>query len=507
MTKRYAFLAFCVVALALFFGLHSAVLGANQGGTAHGEQGANLAIAQGFVNNGFDFFHAETPAYNYQNGEYDVNQSSSSRITAAHFPIHAFVPAVIHSLSGAQLTEVVQWYNILWGFVGLFFLYLLALRVTNHIGKSLFIFVFMASAPIFAFYQSNFLPEIPALSCVIIGTYYLYQFHISNELKKGYSALLWMLVGVLTSTDLVLFMIGATVLIVNRPVFSKYVDLRKILFISLIYLPVLLSLIFFYSQKEEYGSQFAGFLQDWVYDQSVSNSIWDSWKLHYFTVFQTVVGAIVLLVLGYQAFRKRVTVAWKNDPFLRFSLFAVLAVGVAILNPYQVIYSDVYFLKLLLLPFVLIAIFIVDRLNIDWMYRYPKMSVGGLLLLLLIMLSEGNWTQNVRNELNRTSQGKNLAFTFRGGDELLKKHGVKPFDPLAVAIPKNWGIGQEVLQHLNHNGTIRQMPNAGELVPRFPKGQYVVAHIDERPYLYDRFKTRFKELGDNGSIVLYRAID
>ncbi len=508
MTKRYAIIAFCVVALTLYFGLHSAVIGANQGGTAHGQQGANIAMAEGFVDNGLNFSLPQTRALNYKNGDYSVNKTNALGVTAAHFPIHAYIPAVVHSITDWKLTKVIQWYNILWGFVGVFFVYLLSLRITNHIGKSLFVVVFIGTAPVFAFYQSNFLPEIPSVALILIGTYFIYRWRDENLEGDAWTGMSFFLLACASSPDLILYLLGGFVLVfphLNVPR-QKRKYAHPIVVAIAFSIVLIVSNLKFESLRTKNGSQFAGFLQDWAYDQSVHNSLFSSWKMHYFTVFQTVVLSLILIAVVTFFIRGR---QWKTFKLKQYRIAWIFAfpLGFAVINPYQSVYSDVFFLKFLLIPATFVLIIIVDQFKLDFIKKYPKLSGFGFILLLFILLSEGNWTQNVRHELNRTSQGSNLAFAFRGGDDLLKKHGVKASDPLHVVVPNNWGIGQEVLGHLNHKGIIRETPNGEELLPGFPKGHYVVSHIDEKPHLHEYFKTNFVELGDNGNIVLFKVID
>ncbi|XOV68092.1 MAG: hypothetical protein ACFHU9_02745 [Fluviicola sp.] len=506
MTKRYAILAFLVVALALFFGLHYANIGVNQGGTAHGQQGANLAMAEGFVDNGLDFWHPQTKALNYRNGDFNLYKTSATGITAAHFPIHAYIPAAIHSYTNWQLSKVMQVYNILWGFVGLFFLYLLTLRITNHIGKSLFVVVFVGTAPIFAFYQSNFLPEIPAFAAVLAGIYFMYRWRSEHKERFAWFGMGWLLFACLPSPDLS-FYLGAGIYLIywNMPK-KKNFYFQPVVIALIFFVGLLITEAIFNSLRSDYGSQFPGWLQDWVYDQSVWNSIFGSWKLHYFTTFQSVFIAIILILVMAFLVKVKKLKSIRLNAYL-ISIFAILPLVRAITSPYQSINSDVFFLKFLLVPCIFGLIVLVDQFKLSVLERKPKLSGIGFILLLFIMIGEGNWTQNVRKELNRTSAGSNLAYTFRGGNELLLKHGVNQGDPLSVVVPNNWGIGQEVLGHLHHKGYIRETPNGEELLAKIPKGHYVVCHLDEMPFLYDHFRTNVKELGNNGNIVLLKALD
>lgn len=507
MSIRYAFVAVFLTFIALFFALHSSYIGLDVSGTAHGQQSAHVALAEGFVSNDLNFFEPQTRALNSASNDYNAKPINSSGITAAHFPIHAFIPALISKSTSLDLPSVFHWYSMLWGFVGLYFLYLLSLRITQNIGKSLFIVVFFATAPLFAFFQSSVLPEIPSLSCLIIGIYYLHRFVNEKQLRFAWIGLLALLLAALTSPDLVLYLAAGIVIVAYQLFKNAQLSARTIVFLLLCSLTFVLSEWHYSSMRAEYGSQFPGLLENWKYDQTTTNSLLGNWKMHYFTVFQSVVFAILIITLIVQLVKKQSSL---SSIFSKANLVAWLVVpGIvfALISPNQTAYNDIFFLKMLFPSCIFLLIYTVASFNITWFYRFPKVGVPVFLILLFVLLGEGNWTQMVRHEKGRTSDGVNVAFTFKGGDELLAKFKVQENDSVNAVIPEGIGIGQDVLASLDHNGIIREIPKDGMQASKFTKGQFVVCHVDERPFLSEHFKTHLMELGSNGSIVLFKVID
>ncbi|GAB5418802.1 MAG: hypothetical protein Crog4KO_02180 [Crocinitomicaceae bacterium] len=505
MSFRYAFIAGIVAIVLMFFTLHSNFIGLDNGGTAHGQQGANLALTQGYVDNNLDFFHPQTKALNAASNDFQATPLNPSQRTAAPFPIHAYAAAITQKMTGCSTVTVYHWYNVIWGFVGLFFLYLLSLRITQNIGKSLFILVFFGTAPLLAFYQSAVMPEIPSFACLIAGTYFVYRFTSEFKVKHAHLGLLFLMLAAFTSPDLILYFIAALILILYQLYKQSKLISSKGYLLPVYGLFFLLETIRFASDRNSFGSQFPSLFEDWIYDQTTSNFIFSEWKMHYFTVFQTVVIGVLLVLLIFSTFRKSEAIRTSIQRY-QIVIITVPSLLFAMASPYQVTHGDVFFIKTVLLFLILLILYVVDRFDLEIVYKYPKVAVPVFLFVLFMLIGEGNWTQTVRHEKARTSPGSEMAFLFKGGDELLLLNGVRKEDKLNVVIPRDSGIGHDVLANLNHTGIIREIPLDAP-GPRFPKGDYVVCTLQERDVLYEHFQTKFIELDNNGSIVLFRAID
>lgn len=505
MSFRYATIAAFIAIVLMFFALHSNFIGLDNGGTAHGQQGANLALAQGFVDNDLNFLAPQTNALNSASNDFETIPLKADKRTAAHFPIHSYFPALIHKVTGQDLASSYHWYNILWGYFGLFILYLLSLRITQNIGKSLFILIFFGTAPLFAFYQSTVQPEIPSIALLLAGTYFIYRFTQWSRLKHAWLGLFALLLAALSSPDSLLFLLSGIGIIIYQLYRSSQLGVKNLIAPIIALIAFALNEWHFYTIRADFGSQFPGLFQDWTYDQTTANFIFSNWKMHYFTVFQTAAAGVILILLFFSKFRKTES---RSNLLKRYRIILITlpALIFALISPFQLLYSDVFFLKTFFLIIVLTAIFMVDRFDLGLFYTYPKIGITLFLFVIGMLIGEGNWTQTVRHEKARTSPGAETAFQFKGGNELLISHGVQNDALINIVIPNGSGIGFDVLANLNHSGIISEPPPRTPGA-RFPKGHYVVCTLEERKFLYAHFQTKFKELGDNGSIVLFKAID
>jgi len=496
------------VFVALFFLQHFAHLDSEIGGTNQGEQATSYALAEGFVENNLDFFHPETRALNYRASNYKPEFNSEKErtgITAAHFPIHAYIPALIKKATGGNLLKIVKWYNIFYGFIGLFFLYLLSLRVTNHIGKSLFIVVFIATAPVFSFYQSGIVPEIPSLANAFMGVYFIYLFLIGKSDRKPWVGLLFLLLAAMSTSFFFFVFIAGIVLVLKKYRDRQNLNAKSVILVFSFLVPLIGSEIYFYQMRGVYGSQFPGFLNMWDPEQSVSNDIFSNWKMHYFTVFQSVF-ILVLIIVGLVQMRKGNLNKQSEKNRYQFLSFCTIGILAALIfYPLQTTTNDLFFLQSLFLPIALVLIVFIDKLNVSILDRFPKLLYPAVLVLLFVLIGEGNWTQTVRHEKNRTSEGNTFVFNFKGSDELLAKHNVSDKVKIGVLVPPHSGTGHQILTELNRKGWIIELPKRDTPIELIT--EYAVCDSTQMSTLKKLHSFDFELVGSNGTINLIKKKD
>lgn len=126
------------------------------------------AIAVGFTQNGFDFFHPESMIYNKQfSGWWAVDYATT--ITSVDFPIHEYLVALLMTLFGTTDPWVFRCWTLLCSLVGVFFLYRLSYSQTHDFCKSLLVVAFAITAPVYTYYSASFLPCAPAFASASVG--------------------------------------------------------------------------------------------------------------------------------------------------------------------------------------------------------------------------------------------------------------------------------------------------------------------------------------------------
>lgn len=129
-------------------------------------------------------------------------QESVGGKAVGEFPIIYYINAFIWQITG-QNHFTPRLLTILFSFTGLFCLFRLGMNVFKKLGWALIPPLFLFLSPIFIFYSNNFLVNIPALSCVFIGWFFISQFVKTTKNKYLiFTGLIFSLAGLLRVTML-----------------------------------------------------------------------------------------------------------------------------------------------------------------------------------------------------------------------------------------------------------------------------------------------------------------
>lgn len=126
------------------------------------------SVTIGFTNNGYDLFHPETLIYNKEFPDY-WQKANESTITAADFPIHNYIAALLMTLFDSSAPTTYHIWTLLCSLAGMWFLYLLGRRLTGSKLKAIAITAFAMMTPVYSLYFVSFLPSIPAVACILAG--------------------------------------------------------------------------------------------------------------------------------------------------------------------------------------------------------------------------------------------------------------------------------------------------------------------------------------------------
>ncbi|MBO4402379.1 MAG: glycosyltransferase family 39 protein, partial [Bacteroidales bacterium] len=143
-------------------------------------QDDRYALAVGFLNNGFDFFHPETMIYNKQFPGWWA-EASPTTVTAVDFPIHEYVVALLMKLLGTDSPWVFRGWSLLCSLVGLLFLYRLSFLLTRSFFKSLLVVMVTMTAPVYAYYFNGFIPSVPAFALAVAAVWAYVVYYRSGK--------------------------------------------------------------------------------------------------------------------------------------------------------------------------------------------------------------------------------------------------------------------------------------------------------------------------------------
>lgn len=127
-----------------------------------------LALAHGFLRNGFDFFHPNT-----------LNLLTREGITGAGFPLYPYLGAVLMQLTRVREPGLLRLLTLLWSTAGLLALFALTRHASSPTPgaalKGTLAVLFVVCSPVYAYYQTAVLPSVPAFATALGGYYALWR--------------------------------------------------------------------------------------------------------------------------------------------------------------------------------------------------------------------------------------------------------------------------------------------------------------------------------------------
>lgn len=392
-------------------------------------QADHYALALGFVNNHLNFFKPETYILNRQFPN-DWKVPSDVGTTAVDFPIHDYIPALLMAISGSTAPWIFRLYILLYSFVGLYFLFLLARLVTGDLHKSVLVLLFAGTSPLFVYYQGGFLPSIPSLANAIIGIYFYIKYLTSQSNRHFNLMLLFLTLATLSRSTFAIHFMAVLCVEFLRIVYGIARLKPKIIPGLLAVFAILGYTYYNHLLRQQYGSLFlnhllpaGSFYEAWQYIGTAVHN----WWYRYFSVFHYValLGMIVLAVRTRKKPAKRSfaqTLREAGSEKVLLLLTGFLFAGcflffVFMIQQYPA--HDYYFLDTFWLPVVLLALgltaLIPSGKKDRWIAYLPKI----VFVFVIAFMVNGIFAQKDRQS---TFAGDRTAATianFEGADKFL----------------------------------------------------------------------------------------
>ena len=397
-------------------------------------QSDRYALATGFVDNNLTIFEPQTCVYNHPIPN-DWKTADATRRTSVDFPIHDYIPAVFMKIFGNKSPFFFRFYILLYGFLGIFYLYKLSKKLNNSILLSSFIVLFTLTTPVFVYYHSGFLPTIPSLANAIIGTYFYFTYLQDKQLKSFYWTLFFLCLSALARTTFIIPLF-AVLCVEFLHLFLEKKDVKKKL-IALF--PVFFTLVFFYLYnnhvRETYGSLFLNKLlpaKDWTYFKIILKDTYDNWLFHYFSMTHYLI-FITLLIIAL------ISILLKKIPFplalQQFSLFVgILLIGNFIfflLMVQQYSNHDYYFLDTFYLPIILFISAMSHFISIKTV-RATRIYALLFAVSSIVMLWNARKMQEVKRETGPWDKITSSVLSFQNSEKFIQKNGISKNEKIIV---------------------------------------------------------------------------
>lgn len=425
-TKNKLILAAVILLLGLVFHLQN--LTEYPTGHHSWTQTDHYALSLGFLENGFDFFHPQTFIYTQRKiGEESI--PSSSIVTAVDFPIHQYVVSLLMKVFNDSSVIIPKIYILLYSFLGLYFLGHLVFLLSGRFEWSLLMVVFAATAPMFVYFQTAIMPTIPSWANAIIGLFFWIK-HLSNQSKKHFFiGIAFLTLAALARTTLVIPIVALLCLEVIGIFREKKIPARfKILGFVVSFF--IIGGYYAYNSflRANYGSIFLSEIMppdSFERAMQLLSEIYNSWALHYFSGFQYLLLAAIVVFVMVFALKRKVSLHHTHKQILVLTIiYFVGCMFFAVLMMEQFVHHDYYFLDTFFIPVLLlmaIALSIIPLPSKKYMSEIVIVATIGLSIPFALFARQTNQALQQDDWWNRTAA---TAQNFEGSKEFLDQIGV-----------------------------------------------------------------------------------
>ena len=356
----------------------------------------HYALALGFINNGFDLFHPETMIYNKQFPGY-WKEPSESTITAADFPIHEYTTALLMQLLGTTSPWVFRLWTLLWGLIGLMFVYRTAWLLTHSFSKSLLVSFLALCSPVFAYYSNGFLPSIPAFALGVVGLWHYLLFAQTGQRKRFNMAIAFLTLSMLIRTTFAIELIAILCFELLRIFRKESTFVDKLPAVTLSAGAFIAYFIWNQHLRDMYGTIFLSQLlppEDFQDAKELIADTYHKWTFHYFQRSQYVLFAVIMALALWCGFRnkKNLPESEGKKPLSYWWLVAVYAFGCLLFGiamMQQMPFHDYYLLDTFFLPVLMAAMLLLRAITL----RHLTAKVAGLVAATVLCIT---WFQGVR---------------------------------------------------------------------------------------------------------------
>ena len=386
-------------------------------------QSDRYALAVGFMENGYDFFHPATlnlkPRY-----EAAIPLEDPQGITSVDFPIIEYLAALLMGIYGQPAPWIFRTLMLLLGLSGLFIWFRFLREAGVNYGLSLSSLLLAFTAPVFTYYLNGFIPSTSAVAMSLAALYFFARYLRNEKIKTLITALIFLTLSALIRKPFVMGLLawaGAFVLI-----FWKEKSKLRIVLPGFF---MALAIVGFYHVYNKFLSFTYGslFISDLMPADTFSETFqlirisWANWKLTYFSLPAWIGIGLAVSGLLFKGFGN------KTNKVIGFSALLWLAAsGLYLLAmARQFPAHDYYFLDSFFLPVLILL-----GLGLRLLSKIEKPFQRGILFIAFAlngwMLKEAYAIQNERNTFKSWDRTEITRRNFEGGAKLLAEAKVPP---------------------------------------------------------------------------------
>lgn len=366
------------------------------------------------------------------------NQTGSNGYAASEFPIIYFITGKLYAVFGFH-EWVFRSVNLLFFFVGLWYLFLIVRRFTGNVITAMVPVIIAGTSPMYFYYGAHFLPNVPAISLCFAGWYYFFHFLERRHPKWIYlCAIFFCLAGLLKVSDLLSFFAAGFFLVIsifhNKQLFSKktiaHIAISGTTALAIIYAWVKYTIWF--NAKNGVGYFMLGILPVWNLDgkqiADIRSRFYTAWSLH---IFSPVVWIILGLVLMLFIIRFR----FMHQQLRLLTVFLFIGSIAYLLLFFEALYHHDYYMLTPMVAIIFLLITVVHYI-FNLLQKYNSVIRSAIAVSLLLALTTWCLVYNSKKQHHRlySPQYANVSDATYELEPYLRSLGIDRTD-LVVSVP------------------------------------------------------------------------
>ncbi len=412
--QNLVFIAFFVVSVAL---LHYKSYDKLPTSIHAWAQSDHYALALGFYNDGFDFFHPTTFTLSHQ-FEPDKPLENPQGITAVDFPIMHYTVALAMKLLGTTAPWVFRLVMLLWSCIALWVLFK-AVNETKGFWIALFVCGFIMFQPIYTYYQNGFHVSAAAFGAFLIGCSFMIRYFTKGKNNYFLLGIVFLTLAALMRFTQIISLIALFCLYAYNFIRQRKFD-NKIIFVLVGILVVLAYFVYNSTLRADYGAVFLGGALTTTSIPTLLSQLL-SIGISYFRGFIPLLHlfALSILIVAFIKYKIQTTTFDKWGLWLVF--IALGAFLFTLLMSWSLSVHDYYSIDVWLPALTIGVIYLIY--NIDWQ-QTPK-SYSALLISMFLIGALGIATENQLKKYREDIplDGPDLVIDdFKNSSEFLNNH-------------------------------------------------------------------------------------
>jgi len=432
-----------------------------------------------------------------------MNQTGRDGVAVAEFPITYYVAAQLAGLFGFSEAWC-RGFHLFLFVSAAFCFYLISLRFIKNPFLALVPSALLLNTPLAYFYANNFIPNLPAISLVIIGWYFYFRYLMDQKASGLWWMLAFMTVGAMIKASEAIHLLAAFMALLHASYWRKMKlppggNWKIWVGTAFSFLLIFAWVTYAKVTNTEYGNHMSllDILPIWNMSELDRNYTWGVIKKYWSPLFGS---PLQWIALGVASLGLLWPANWKSNLFLPTVLLGLGSFAYGVLWYQAFMVHDYYLLPFVVLPAFIFLLFLAALDGIKWPSAVLKWGVYALFICLAgyAVYYNGN-LQQVRTDI----EASEINPEFYTLEESLRALGVDRKDKI-ISIPDP---SPNISLYMCNNPGWTDALNGGlnNVRPYIAMGaKYLVAGdttIRSRPgvlpYLTD-------SIGQHGKFVIYR---